>query len=265
MRRRGKLTALHKTLNKRFGGVELTALDQDRRFAELRSALLRRDGERGVEIGEFVLVHETLLLRATLFHAGEAPFGAGEGGADGFAGDLDEDGIGVGRGEDAQGDPTALLQRNLKLQIAQDPVGLDLPAGDYFVWFSSGGSTTPFFYGATIELEEVAAVPEGESCVNPLDRTSATYTAPSAPGEPESWTLAMGSMTGYDVGVAAATEAGLIVPVVRNAELSEEQKKNPLLNIEVAEKAVLLDYALIGQMTSDWRERWDREVKTRMR
>jgi hypothetical protein len=83
---------------------------------------------------------------------------------------------------------------------------LDLPAGDYFVWFSSGGSTTPFFYGATIELEEVAAVPEGESCANPLDRTSATYTAPSAPGEPESWTLAMGSMTGYDVGVAAGRD-----------------------------------------------------------
>ena len=83
---------------------------------------------------------------------------------------------------------------------------LDLPAGEYFVWFSSGGSTTPFFYGATIELEEVVAVPEGETCINPLDRTSATYTAPSAPGEPESWTLAMGSMTGYDVGVAAGRD-----------------------------------------------------------
>lgn len=83
---------------------------------------------------------------------------------------------------------------------------LDLPAGDYFVWFSSGSASSGFFRGATIELEEVASVPEGESCVNPLDRTSASYTAPSAPGEPESWTFAMGSMTGYDVGVAAGRD-----------------------------------------------------------
>ncbi|MCA9614490.1 MAG: Ig-like domain-containing protein, partial [Myxococcales bacterium] len=83
---------------------------------------------------------------------------------------------------------------------------LDLPAGDYYVWFSSGGSTTAFFYGGTIELEEVAAVPEGESCVDPLDRTSAQYVAPSAAGEAESWLLTTGSMTGYDVGVVAGTD-----------------------------------------------------------
>jgi putative spermidine/putrescine transport system substrate-binding protein len=55
------------------------------------------------------------------------------------------------------------------------------------------------------------------------------------------------------------------IPVVKNAAMSPEQLANPMLNLEVAEKSVLLDYALISQLTADWRERWDREVKTKMR
>ena len=57
----------------------------------------------------------------------------------------------------------------------------------------------------------------------------------------------------------------LAVPVVENAALSEEQMANPMLNIEVAEKAILLDYKHIAEMSSEWRERWDREVKFLMR
>lgn len=55
------------------------------------------------------------------------------------------------------------------------------------------------------------------------------------------------------------------VPVVQNAALSEEQRANPDLNLEVAENAILLDYSYIGEMTPEWRDRWDREVKFRLR
>lgn len=55
------------------------------------------------------------------------------------------------------------------------------------------------------------------------------------------------------------------VPVTTNAALSDEQKANPLLSLEAAEKAILLDYDYIAEMSSDWRERWDREVKFKMR
>ena len=55
------------------------------------------------------------------------------------------------------------------------------------------------------------------------------------------------------------------IPVVANAEMSPEQASNPMLNLELAEKSVLLDYGYIGQMTPEWRQRWDREVKINMR
>jgi len=55
------------------------------------------------------------------------------------------------------------------------------------------------------------------------------------------------------------------VPVTTNAKLSDEQKANPLLSLEAAENAILLDYDYIAEMSADWRERWDREVKFKMR
>jgi putative spermidine/putrescine transport system substrate-binding protein len=55
------------------------------------------------------------------------------------------------------------------------------------------------------------------------------------------------------------------IPVVEGAEMTEEQKASPSLNIEMAEKSIVLDYGHIGRMTSDWRQRWDREVKFNMR
>jgi putative spermidine/putrescine transport system substrate-binding protein len=55
------------------------------------------------------------------------------------------------------------------------------------------------------------------------------------------------------------------VPVVENAALSDEQMNNPDLNIEVARNALLFDYAHIAEVSSEWRERWDREVKFRLR
>lgn len=55
------------------------------------------------------------------------------------------------------------------------------------------------------------------------------------------------------------------IPVVQGAEMTEEQRENPALNIEMAEKSVVLDFGHIGRMTSEWRQRWDREVKFNMR
>jgi putative spermidine/putrescine transport system substrate-binding protein len=54
------------------------------------------------------------------------------------------------------------------------------------------------------------------------------------------------------------------IPVVKNATLSPEQMNDPELNLDVAAKAVVLDYSTIAQNTADWRRRWDREVKRRM-
>ncbi|MET0429997.1 MAG: extracellular solute-binding protein [Microvirga sp.] len=55
------------------------------------------------------------------------------------------------------------------------------------------------------------------------------------------------------------------VPLVKNAELDEEQKKDPLLNAELAASSIALDYGSMAQDASDWRERWDREVKFKLR
>lgn len=55
------------------------------------------------------------------------------------------------------------------------------------------------------------------------------------------------------------------VPVVTNAALSDAQMADPMLNLDVAENAILLDYGHIAEMSSEWRERWDREVKFLMR
>jgi putative spermidine/putrescine transport system substrate-binding protein len=55
------------------------------------------------------------------------------------------------------------------------------------------------------------------------------------------------------------------IPLVTNAQLSEEQRRNPMLNPAVARNAIILNYDLLGEVAPDWRERWDREVKFRMR
>lgn len=55
------------------------------------------------------------------------------------------------------------------------------------------------------------------------------------------------------------------IPAVRNASMSPEQLADPALNLDVADNAIMLDYAHIAKMSAEWRERWDREVKTKMR
>jgi len=59
-------------------------------------------------------------------------------------------------------------------------------------------------------------------------------------------------------------ELTLGIPTVKNAVLSEARQKDPQLNLDVAEKAIVLDYSTIAQNTTAWHRRWDREVKRRM-
>lgn len=55
------------------------------------------------------------------------------------------------------------------------------------------------------------------------------------------------------------------IPLVKDAVLTEEQRKNPMLNPDVATNAIRLDYSLLGEVSAEWKERWDREVKFRLR
>jgi putative spermidine/putrescine transport system substrate-binding protein len=55
------------------------------------------------------------------------------------------------------------------------------------------------------------------------------------------------------------------IPLITNAALSEEQMADPNLQLSIAENAIQLDYAHIAEVSAEWRERWDREVKFRMR
>ncbi|MBJ7576295.1 extracellular solute-binding protein [Devosia sp. MC532] len=55
------------------------------------------------------------------------------------------------------------------------------------------------------------------------------------------------------------------IPVVSNAVLTEKQKTNPMLQLSLAEESIVFDYGHIGEVTPDWRQRWDREVKVNMR
>ena len=55
------------------------------------------------------------------------------------------------------------------------------------------------------------------------------------------------------------------VPVVTNAELTDRQKTDPIVGLGIAETAIHLDNAYIAQELSGWRERWDQEVKAKLR
>lgn len=53
-------------------------------------------------------------------------------------------------------------------------------------------------------------------------------------------------------------------PLVDNAVLTEAQKSDPTLSLDAARKALQFDWDTIGAQAATWRERWDREVKSRM-
>ncbi len=52
------------------------------------------------------------------------------------------------------------------------------------------------------------------------------------------------------------------IPSVTDAELSETVRS--ILNPKLLENAIWLDWATMGQKTSEWRQRWEREVKSRL-
>lgn len=53
-------------------------------------------------------------------------------------------------------------------------------------------------------------------------------------------------------------------PVIDNAALTEAQKKDPNLSLDAARKAMQFDWGEIAKQDSTWRQRWEREVKSRM-
>jgi putative spermidine/putrescine transport system substrate-binding protein len=55
------------------------------------------------------------------------------------------------------------------------------------------------------------------------------------------------------------------IPTVANAAVSERVRNDPNLNPRIAEQAIVIDYAKVAEMNDVWRDRWEREVKARMR
>lgn len=76
----------------------------------------------GLGVGEFVFADEASFLGPALVDALEAPFGAAAV-ADRFAIDEDEDGVGVGAGEYAEGDPTAFVDVHGEFGFVHGAVG----------------------------------------------------------------------------------------------------------------------------------------------
>jgi putative spermidine/putrescine transport system substrate-binding protein len=56
-----------------------------------------------------------------------------------------------------------------------------------------------------------------------------------------------------------------LLPTVRGAKLKPELAEQPLFAPEVVEKAIVPDFAFIAQNDAAWRQRWDRDVKARMK
>ena len=81
---------------------------------------------------------------------------------------------------------------------------LDVGPGDYYVWVANVmDSSQPEI---TVQIEEVDAVPAGESCANPYvaDPSSPVYTAPAEPGGEHTFTIPAGSYTAADFGEPGA-------------------------------------------------------------
>ena len=79
---------------------------------------------------------------------------------------------------------------------------LDVGPGDYYVWFTRYNGTG--FPGATVQIEEVAAPPEGESCLAPYTTSTAApiYTAPATAEGAHVWTIPAESALAMDHAVA---------------------------------------------------------------
>lgn len=54
------------------------------------------------------------------------------------------------------------------------------------------------------------------------------------------------------------------IPVTDNAKLSDAQKNDPNLSLEVVKNAMQLDWAAIAKNDANWKKLWDQQVKTNM-
>ena len=79
---------------------------------------------------------------------------------------------------------------------------LDVGPGDYYVWVSR--YTGSDFRGGTVQIEEIAAPPEGESCLAPYATTTPApvYTAPATAGDTHTWTIPSDAVQAMDHAVA---------------------------------------------------------------
>ncbi|UJR86428.1 Ig-like domain-containing protein [Sandaracinus amylolyticus] len=87
---------------------------------------------------------------------------------------------------------------------------LDVGPGEYFVWVATAAAgTLAAFEGATIRVDEVATMPEGESCADPYDASSAIHST-GAGGE-HVYTIPAGVGRASDRTVVAYDGAGTML------------------------------------------------------
>ncbi|AKF09110.1 Subtilisin-like serine protease [Sandaracinus amylolyticus] len=95
---------------------------------------------------------------------------------------------------------------------------LDVPAGNYYLWLAerrgqvTEGTSPPMtfqvaFPGATVRVEEVAALPEGESCGSPYTSTSSNHSAPGV--DSHQWTVAFDALRSMEYGASGVGEDAL--------------------------------------------------------
>ncbi|MFK7985043.1 MAG: Ig-like domain-containing protein [Sandaracinaceae bacterium] len=82
---------------------------------------------------------------------------------------------------------------------------LDLPAGTYYFWVSNENSED--FEGATLRIEEIPAVPEGESCSAPYTSASANHSAPAT--DTQRWVVPGSSSQSSNFGTATRGEGSM--------------------------------------------------------
>src|SRR5438552_331845 len=87
-------------------------------------------GVGGFEVLLFAIFDKAKFLALAFFDAVQTPLGAAPGSADRFALDEYENGIGVGRGQDSQSDPTAALDGHVELDLLNFSIGEDFLFGD---------------------------------------------------------------------------------------------------------------------------------------
>lgn len=138
--------------------------------------------------------------------------------------------------------PTASTASAARLRCMPDrnvwETWLDVGAGDYFIWVAQEEGAP--FLGATVTVEEVAAVREGESCDAPFTTTTgaAIYTAPATSGAPHRWEVPLAYASAPDRGVSP-TGAGAFecsdLPMGHDAVIRfEKSTDTSLVTVRVA-------------------------------